>query len=141
MTRQFGFTIEESEIAPGTTGPVFEETPRLTTAVVRPYVWAILMHRTGVRSHEVVNALSAVCSLDDMRIANEDLDDRTWAEVCVDEVLGEMVIEGLLDYNDAEDLWVLRYSRNAVPTVVKAVSGVNGRMPAHFLFEMAQENR
>lgn len=135
----FGFQIEEAEICPGTTGPLFDETPRLTTAVVRPYVWAILMHRTAVRSSEVVNALSAVCSLDDMRIEDEDEDARTWAEICVDTVLAEMVVEGLLEYNDDEDLWVLRYSRSAVPTVIKAVSGVNGRMPSHFLFEMAQE--
>lgn len=133
--------LEEAEICPGTTGPIFDETPRLTAATVRPYIWAILMHRTGVRSYEVVNALSAVCSLEDMRIDNEDEDDRTWAEICVDTVLAEMVIEGLLDYNDTEDLWVLRYSPAAVPTVIKAVAGVNGRMPAHFLLEMAQETR
>lgn len=141
MTKTFGFTIEESEIAPGTVGPVFEELPALTTAIVRPYVWAILMHRTGVRSHEVVNALSAVSSVEDMKIDDFDEYGRTRVEICVDTVLAEMVAEGLLDYNDDEDLWVLRYSLQAVPTVIKAVSGVNGRMPAHFLLEMAQENR
>lgn len=135
----FGFQISEAEICPGTTGPIFDEIPRLTTAVVRPYVWAVLMHRAAVRSFEVVNALSAVCSVDDMRVDDEDEDERTWVEICVDTVLAEMVIEGLLEFNEEADMWVLRYSRSAVPTVIKAVSGVNGSMPNHFLLEMAQE--
>ena len=135
------FSQFEAEIAPGTTGPVFDDIPKLTTAAVRPFVWAILMFRAGVHSWEVVNALSAVCGVDDMRVWDnaDDDDDRTWAEVCVETVLSEMTAEGLLDYNDEKDVWVLRYSRAAVPTVIKAVSGVNGRMPMHFLTEMGQE--
>ena len=130
-----------AEVAPGTTGALFDDTPRLTTAAVRPFVWAILMFRTGVHSWEVVNALSAVCSAEDMKAESEDLDDdRTAAEILVDQVLGEMTAEGLLDYNDEKDIWVLRYSNHAVPVVITAVAGVNGRMPQHFLFEMEKAN-
>ena len=135
------FTLEEAEMAPGTTGAVFDETPRLTTAVVRPFVWAVLMFRTAIKSHEVVHALSAVCSTEDLKIDDYDEDGRTWAEICVDEVLGEMTSEGLLRYNSEKDFWVLRYSPVNVPTVIKAVAGVNGRMPSHFQLEMAQEGR
>ena len=137
------FSITEAELAPGTTGPVFDDTPKLTTAAVRPFVWAILMFRTGVHSWEVVNALSAVCSVEDMKIWEhaDDDDERTWAEVCAETVLAEMTAEGLLDYNEEKDVWVLRYSRAVVPTVIKAVAGVNGRMPQHFLAEMGQEIR
>lgn len=128
-------------VAPGTTGALFDDTPRLTTAAVRPFVWAILMFRTGVHSWEVVNALSAVCSTEDMKAESENLDDdRTAAEILVDQVLGEMTAEGLLDYNDEKDIWVLRYSHQAVPVVITAVAGVNGRMPQHFLFEMEKAN-
>ena len=128
----------QAEMAPGTTGALIEDTPKLTTATVRPFVWSILMFRTGVKSWEVVNALSAVCSVEDMKIHDEDEEERTWAEICVDTVIAEMVIEGLLDYNDEEDMWVLRYSPQVLPTVIKAVAGVNGSMPQHFLLEMAQ---
>ena len=129
--------IYEAEMAPGTTGALIDDTPKLTTATVRPFVWSILMFRTGVKSWEVVNALSAVCSVEDMKVHDEDEEERTWAEICVDTVIAEMVIEGLLDYNDEEDMWVLRYSPQVLPTVIKAVAGVNGRMPQHFLLEMA----
>ena len=139
MTRQFGFTLEEAEIAPGTTGVLVEDVPKLTTAIVRPFVWSILMFRTGVQSWEVVNSLSAVCSVEDMKIHDEDEDDRTWAEICVDTVLAEMLVEGLLRYNEEKDTWVLDYAPENVPTVIKAVSGVNGSMPKNFLLDMAIE--
>lgn len=129
-------------MAPGTTGSaiMFDDQPRLNQAHVRPFVWAILLYRGAVHSWEVVNALSAVCSAEDMKIAEEnDLDDdRTWAEVVTNEVLAEMVFEGLLDYNEEKDIWVLRYSNAAVPTVIKAVAGVNASMPKHFIMEMGQ---
>lgn len=129
--------LYEAELAPGTTGALIEDTPQLTTAHVRPFVWAVLLYRGAVHSWEVVNSLSAVCSVEDMKTHDEDEDERTWAEVCVDTVLAEMTIEGLLEYSEDKDLWVLRYSPYAVPTVIKAVAGVNGRMPQHFLLEMA----
>jgi len=141
MTNRSGFTLEESEIAPGTVGALIEDIPKLTTAHIRPFVWATLMYRTGVASWEVVSAVSAVCSLDDTRIDDYDDQDRTWLEICVDEVLAEMTFEGLLRYNAEKDLWVLAYTLSNVPTVIKAVSGVNGSMPKHFLLEMAQEVR
>jgi len=42
--------IYEAEMAPGTTGVLIDDTPKLTTATVRPFVWSILMFRTGVKS-------------------------------------------------------------------------------------------
>ena len=135
-----GFSLEEATICPGTLGAMIEDQPRLTQAHVRPFVWAVLLYRGAVHSWEVVNALSAVCSVDDMRIAedNDPEDDRSWAEVVTEEVLGEMVLEGLLDYNDEKDIWVLRYSTPVLPKVLTAVAGVNGRMPQHFLLEMGK---
>lgn len=141
MKRQFGFSIEEAEIAPGTVGVLMEDTPKLTTAHVRPFVWAILLYRGAVHSWEVVNALSAVCGVDNMRISDDyDLDEeRNQAEICTDTVLAEMVLEGLLEYNEEKDIWVLRYSNTATPTVIKAVAGVNGSMPKHYILEMGKE--
>lgn len=136
-----GFTLQDSEICPGTTGSLVEDQPRLTTAHIRPFVWAILMFRTGVSCWEVVNAVSAVCSTEDLKIDDYDEDARTQLEICVEEVLAEMTLEGLLRYNEEKDVWVLSYSHKNVPTVIKAVAGVNGSMPSHFLLDMAQEAR
>lgn len=138
MSHCFSFTIEESEICPGTVGFLIEDQPKLTTAHVRPFVWSILLFRGGVQSWEVVNALSSVCSVEDMKVNDEEDDERTWAEICVDNVLGEMLIEGLLDYSQEKDVWVLRYSPKAVPVVIKAVSGINGSIPKHFTLEMSK---
>tara|TARA_B100001173_G_scaffold271711_1_gene249830 strand:- start:3302 stop:3724 length:423 start_codon:yes stop_codon:yes gene_type:complete len=135
----FGFQVKDSEDCPGTTGLLVDNTPRLTSAHVRPFVWAIILYRGAVHSWEVVNALSAICSTADMKISDDDDDDRTTAEICVDTVLAEMIIEGLLRYNEKKDVWVLVYSPNNVSTVIKAVAGVNGTMPQHFLLDMAQE--
>lgn len=141
MKKQLGFSIEEAEMCPGTVGALIEDTPRITTAHIRPFVWSILLFRGAVHSWEVVNAVSAVCSVEDMKLWDEEDDDRTWLEVCVDTVLAEMLIESLLDYNEEKDIWVLRYSDSAVPKVIKAVAGINGSMPQHFMLEMGQAGK
>lgn len=137
----FGFQVTDSEDCPGTTGLLVDNNPLLTAAHVRPFVWAILLYRGAVHSWEVVNALSAVCSTADMKIVDDDDDDRTMVEICVDTVLAEMIIEGLIRYNEEKDIWVLEYDSNNVPTVIKAVSGVGGSMPKHFLLDMAQRSK
>lgn len=140
MTNRFGFTLEEAELCPGTVGVLIEDTPKLTTAHVRPFIWSILLYRGAVHSWEVVNALSAVCGVDNMRISDDygDDEERTQAQICTDIALAEMVMENLLEYNEEKDIWVLRYSAPAVPAVIKAVAGVNGSMPKHFLLEMGR---
>ena len=132
----------EAEMAPGYTGLLIDEVPTLTTAMVRPFAWAILLARGAVHPWEVVNAVSAICSSEDLKVANwDDADDdetRTWAEACTDEVLGEMLISGLCRYNEQEYLWVLDVGENRknVPTVIAAVSMFNAQIPKHFLLNM-----
>lgn len=134
----------EAEMAPGTTGLLIDETPPLSTAHVRPFVWAVLLYRGAATVHEVVHAVSAICSTEDLKIANwdeaDEEDDRSWAEYCVESVLGEMVAEGLCRYNWDKDIWVLDVGANKrnVPTVIAAVSTLNARMPQHFLLDMEQ---
>lgn len=134
---------EESLIAPGSTGAIIDETPKLTTASVRPFVWAVLLYRGAVHSWEVVNAISAVCNQEDLKVGNfedSDLDEeKSWCEICTETVLAEMLIEGLLRYNESEDLWVLRVGENKenVPAVIAAVSTLNAEMPKHFLLDMS----
>ena len=134
------FSIEEAELAPGTLGLLFDETPRLTTADIRPFVWAILLYRGAVASDEIVGALTPICAHAELYSGwSEDLDDdRTRLEFLVDEVLGDMTANGLLRYSTKGDLWVLEAGENKrhLPTIIKAVAGIDGSLPKHLIMEL-----
>jgi len=140
--------LHESEMAPGYTGALWDDTPLLTHANVRPFVWAILLYRGAVRPSEVIGAVTQVCGLDDLREGAwdpllGDYGDRSRVELLVDEVLGEMISEGLCRYNSEEDLWVLSLGGNKrnVPHVINAVTALDAMMPQHLLADLAQEDR
>jgi len=140
--------IDESEMAPGTTGLLFDDTPLLTLAHVRAFVWPILLYRGAVRPHEVVGALSAVCSVEDLKTGawdalEGDYSDRSRAEILVDEVLGELIAEGMCRYNEEQDIWVLTLGTNRqnVPQVINVVTALNSAMPHHLLADLAAEDR
>lgn len=137
--KQFGFRIEEAEVAPGTLGLLYDETPELTTADVRPFVWAILLYRGAVKSHEVVGAVTPLCAHSELYSGwSDDLDvddNRTRLQWLVDEVLGDMTASGLLRYSTKGDLWVLNSNDKHLPDVIKAVAGINGSLPQHYILE------
>ena len=139
------FTIDQAEIAPGTVGLLIDETPRLTLANVRPFIWAALLYRTAVRPSEIVSLVSVLCSVEDLKVANweeaEADETRSWAECLAEEVLGDMLAAGLCRYNDQEDLWILTAGENrrTVPEIIAAVSSLNAEMPKHLLLELSQE--
>lgn len=136
---KFGFQIEEAEVAPGTLGLLYDDTPQLTTADVRPFVWAVLLFRGAVKRHEVVGAITPMCAHSELYSGFseflEDEDDRTRLEWLVDEVLGDMVASGLLRYSMKADLWVLNSSDKHLPEVIKAVAGINGSLPQSYIAE------
>jgi len=135
----FGFRIEEAEVAPGTLGLLYDHTPELTTADVRPFVWAILLYRGAVKRHEVVGALTPICAHSELYSGfSDDMDpddDRTRLEWLVDEVLGDWTASGLLRYSTKADLWVLNSNDRHLPDVIKAAAGINGSLPAHYIME------
>lgn len=132
--------IEEAEIAPGTLGLIFDETPKLTHSDVKPFVWAILLYRGAVKSHEVVAALTPICAHSELYAGwSDDLDDdRTRLEWIVDEVLGDMTAKGILRYSTLADLWVLTAGENQrhLPTIIKAVAGIDGSLPKHLIADL-----
>ena len=136
------FSIEEAEIAPGYLGLLYDETPKLTTADVKPFVWSVLLYRGAVKQHEIVAAVTPLCAHSELYSGwSDDLDesdDRTRLEWLVDEVLGEMTAQGLLRYSTKADLWVLELGENQrhLPTIIKAVAGIDGSLPKHLLMEM-----
>jgi len=136
---QIGFQIEEAEVAPGTLGLLYDSTPKLTTADVRPFVWSLLLFRGAVKRHEVVGAITPVCAHSELysgwsEFLDEE-DDRTRLEYLVDEVLGDWTASGLLRYSMKADLWVLNSSDKHLPEVIKAVAGINGSLPQHYILE------
>ena len=74
-------TIEEAEVAPGTLGLLYDDTPQLTTADVRPFIWAVLLFRGAVKRHEVVGAITPMCAHSELYSGFseflDDEDDRT----------------------------------------------------------------
>lgn len=129
-------TEEEALMAPGTTGLLWDETPALHTAHVRPFVWAVLMYRGACRPSEVVAAISQVCSVEDLKAGMDDEEDeRSHVEIVVDEVMGDMIAEGLCRYNEEKDLWVL--TANNVTKLINVTTAIDGSLPHHVLQEVA----
>ena len=141
---QFGFRIEEAEVAPGTLGLLYDTTPQLTTADIRPFVWAILLYRGAVKRHEVVGAVTPLCGHGELYSGwSDDLDledDRTRLEWLVDEVLGDMTASGIVYYDEEDDLWILSAEDRHLPRVIKAVSGIDGSLPQQYILDREVEH-
>lgn len=141
---QWGNSIEEAEVAPGTLGLLYDSTPKLTTADVKPFVWSILLFRRAVRPSEVVGAITPICAHSELYSGWSDfLDDedyRTRLEFLVDEVIGDMTSQGILRYDLEHDIWELDPGENNrnLPEIIKAIAGIGGSMPQHLVMEMNQ---
>jgi hypothetical protein len=129
--------ITEGEMAPGSIGPLIDDLPLLTHAMVRPYVVAIVLHRGAVRPSEVYCALNPHATTSDLQVGAwsalaGDYIDSTRMELIVDEVLGEFVANKLLRYNGDQDLWVADESYGLSYWVTK-VAELNAQAPLHLL--------
>tara|TARA_B100002051_G_scaffold226324_1_gene222017 strand:- start:23 stop:478 length:456 start_codon:yes stop_codon:yes gene_type:complete len=129
--------IEESEMAPGTVGLLFDETPELNTAHVRPFVWAVLMYRGACRPSEVEAAIAQVCSVEELKteVYDDGDEEMTRVEYLVGQVMAEFIAEGLCRYNDEKDLWVL--TARDVTKLINVATAVDGQLPKHVLQEVA----
>lgn len=127
---------------PGCVGAFIEDLPLLTTAQVRPYVIATLLHRGAAKDGEIISSLIPHCSQDDLRVGgwdpfDEEYCEGTRLEKLVAEVLGEFVLERIVRYNEDLDLWVL--TTNDIPRVISWVASLGAKMPNHLLMEMSRE--
>lgn len=130
------------EVTCGGCGLLMDETPLLTAASIKPYVVAILLHRGAVRRGEVLASLVPHCADEDIKIGawdsiDEDYCDSTRAEKLVDEVLGEFVLEGILRYNEQQDLWVL--TGGQISTIISWVTSLGARLPQHLSLELSRK--
>ena len=136
MTQEQWADYDAGNFTPGSVGALYGKVPLLTHAMIRPYVIAILLHRKAVRISEVLAALVPhCCSLDIKQGAFGEYEDthpdKTRLEILTEEVLGKMVVSGLLLYNKEEDLWVLtKGERNEnLTTIVNWVSSLDAQLP------------
>lgn len=131
----------------GAVGPLIDETPVLTHANVKPYIIAILLHRGAVKFNEIIASLIPHCAEVDVKVGmwddieNYEIEDRNRLEVLVGEVLGEMVANKILRYNEKRDLWVLSVgdNRRNLPKIINWVAATGAQIPHHILLEMSQE--
>lgn len=139
----FGFnwenTLEEAEIAPGTVGLLIDETPPLTHADIRPFIWSVALARGAVKPSEILGCVTLICGVEDLKsgFCDEVEDDRSRAEWLIDEIIGDMTASGLLEYNEEKDHWTLHRGDNDrnLPAIIKAVAGVGGSLPKHLILE------
>ena len=126
----------------GAIGVLIDELPPITHAQVKPFIVSVLMRRGAVRFSEMVNTIVPHCPVDDLRL-DDDSEDKTRLEKIVEEVLGEMVSESILRYNECEDLWVLSVGENDqnVPKVINWATALGAQIPHHFLQEMGKQSK
>lgn len=131
-----------SDWAYSVSGTLIDEIPLLTTAHVRPYVIATLLHRGAVRYEEIIASISPHCDGSELKTGAWDPVEEDWCEgtrleKLVNEVLGEMVSDGTLRYNDNTDLWVLT-SKN-LSKVISWAAALGARLPGHLLSELGKD--
>lgn len=127
---------------PGCVGAIMDEFPLLTTAHVRPYVVALLLHRCGIRYSEIISVITPQCRQSDLIVGGwdpltGDYCEGTRLEALVDEVLGEMTGEGILRYNEEIDVWVL--TTKCIADVISWAAATGGQLPKHLLMEMSDQ--
>lgn len=133
------FSVEELPSC----GLLIDDLPMLSTANIRPYVIAILLHRGAVRPSDVIASLIPHCSSDDIRVGgwdyfeNDDYCDGTRLEKLIDEVLADYVCDGILRYNEEKELWVL--TNNDLTTVISWVAATKAKFPQHLSLELGRQ--
>ena len=120
----------------------FEESPRMNPARVRPYVWAILMHRAGVTATEVVASIAPHAHGDDLRCWSEgDEEEFSDLERAVYATLNKMVADGLLRVSEKnEELYVLNSNNAATGKAINVASALDSQLPDHMLAELGRSH-
>lgn len=134
-----------AEEAPGYCGPLADTRPHITVAWIKPFIWAVLLYRGGLRRDELLNCLAMLVPTDDLRCGVFDAllgierDDRNLLELRIDEALAEEVAAKRLRFNRDKDLWVLT-GQEGMRTAIACVCTMNSQLPFHLLDEetMAQ---
>ena len=115
---------------------LFEVTPRINAARVRPFVWSVLLLRSAVRIEEIVSSISPHAHPDDLRSWEQE---EATLNHTVRATLDEMVQQNILRVG-REGLYVLSNTPEASRRAISVTSTVNGQLPDHMLAEMGRNH-
>lgn len=132
------------DLPAGSVGALIDDVPLLTSAHVRPYVVASLLHRGAVKHCEIIASLVPHATHADLIVGgwdpfDEDYCEGSRLEKLVDEVLAEFLIEGLVRYNEDKELWVLT-SQN-LSRIISWAAALGSKLPEHLLSDMSRAQR
>lgn len=113
---------------------LFDTTPTINSARVRPFVWALLLLRSAVRIDEIVSSIAPHAHPDDLRSWDEEDTDLSYV---VRATLEEMVAHNILRHGQ-NGLYVLSNTPEAARKAISVTSTVNGQLPDHMLAEMGR---
>ena len=142
-----GISSTVADFVPGAVGPFIDDLPLVTHANIKPYIIAILLHRTAVSFNEIIANVQPHCPQIDLKVGawdsieNCEIEDKTRLELLVEEVLGEMVACQLLEYSEEKDLWILSLGDNLknLTTIINWVSATGGQLPQNLLMDMSEK--
>jgi hypothetical protein len=128
-----------SEVAPGAVGAFIDDMPPLTHAEIKPFVIAILLRRGGVAPYEVVAAMTPHCRQEDTKVGGWDPIDEDWTEgtlleKMVDQVFGEMVAQGEIEYSTERNVW--KPTPRSLGKVITWCSCMGAKIPAHLFMDL-----
>lgn len=120
----------------GSVGLLYDDIPLSTFADVKPFIWATLLFRGGVRPDEVIYSMLHLCNSSerytDWEDCPQDYCNVPRIQWLVEQTIGQMTAAGILLYDQEKDLWELNLGENDknLPTIIKAVAGVDGSLPS-----------
>ena len=140
--RKMRFKVDVRDFPAGSVGSLDDAIPLINSSVVRPYVIATLLHRGAVKRNEIIATISQHCPQCDLKVggwdsADEEYCDGTRLEKIVDQVLGVMVAEKFLRYNEEQELWVL--TSDNLGHIISWVTALGTAMPPHLLADLDRE--
>lgn len=115
---------------------LFDESPRLTPARVRPFIASVLLLRGAVREGEVIDSLSPHAHPDDLRSWDSEA---TQLELVVIHALHGLVKKNILRVRE-DGLYVLANTSEGTRFAITAVSALDAQMPDHLLQEVGQNH-
>ncbi len=120
---------------PGYCGPLADDRPLVNLAILRPFVWSVLLWFGGVRTHEIASCVCHLANLDDLRCSD---DDRTPLEEMVAAVMSEFVERKTVRLN-ADGVYVLNVPE-CLSQTTSVVCLLDAQLPPHLLNDLANHH-
>ena len=113
---------------------LFDVTPRINPARVRPFIFAILLLRGAVRAEEVISSLAPHVHPDDLRAWDSEA---TQLELVVSHAIQNLVKKRILR-DRGDGLFVLDSTSEATARAITATSALDAQLPDHLLQEVGR---